>query len=179
MGSDLPVYWVPCFDGGIWKNNGNASWWDATHAELLSKASKPALNFFIYALMKKDKDKIDPLKYIDGEVDQKAKEKIFAMNRHMWSSSVFAYVAGRKFIRKDGEVVSVPANTPCDPKDIVKVFTFKEVAIEVDRPVRLLKEKKSEKIRKVKLFEIQNKKIYQKAMTSITADLLSRLGVDH
>ena len=38
--------------------------------------------------------------------------------------------------------------------------------------------KKPDKIRKVKLFQIQNKDIYQEAMTSITADLLSRLGTN-
>ena len=178
MGSDLPVYWVPCFDGGIWQNNGNASYWNASHKDLLSKASDKTLNFFIYALLKKDKDAVDPVRYIDGEVDVEARDKIFAMKRHLWCSAVFSYVSGRKIIRKNGEFVSMPAETVCCPKQVVDLFTFKDVAIDVDRPVRILTDGKPGEIRKVKLFQITNKDIYQKAMTSITADLLSRLGTN-
>jgi len=176
MGSDLPVYWVPCFDGGLWQNNGNASFWRVSHRELLAKASDKALNFFIYALCKKDKDSVEPLQYMDGEVDIKARDEIFAQKRNMWCSSVFTYVAGRKIIHKNGEFVSIPAETDCCPKQVVDLFTFKDVAIDVDRPVRILTDAKPDKPRKVKIFQIVNKEIYAEAMTSITADLLSRLG---
>ena len=33
--SGLPVYWVPCFDGGLWQNRGHASFWRAGHRALL------------------------------------------------------------------------------------------------------------------------------------------------
>lgn len=39
MNSGLPVWWVPCFDGGNFKNKGNASYWTARHSDLLSSAS--------------------------------------------------------------------------------------------------------------------------------------------
>ena len=35
MRSGLPVYWVPCFDGGLWQNRGHASFWRASHRALL------------------------------------------------------------------------------------------------------------------------------------------------
>ncbi|HYW80469.1 MAG TPA: nucleoside hydrolase, partial [Thermoguttaceae bacterium] len=45
MNAELPLYWVPCFDGGLWKNeDGNASFWQASHAVLLRDASEPVLN---------------------------------------------------------------------------------------------------------------------------------------
>jgi len=176
MGSDLPVYWVPCFDGGMWKNNGNASWWDASHKDLLSKASKKALNFFIYALLKKDTKTVDPISYIDGAIDTKGRDKVFAMTRHLWSSSVFTYVANRKIIQKDGVIVSVPGTTKCRPEQLVDLFNFKDVAIDVDRPARPARGLRTDETRKVKLFHITGKDIYAKAMTSIAAELYSHLG---
>ena len=35
MRSGLPVYWVPCFDGGLWQNRGHASFWRASQRALL------------------------------------------------------------------------------------------------------------------------------------------------
>jgi len=176
MGSDLPVYWVPCFDGGMWKNHGNASWWDAAHQDLLSKASRKALNFFIYALLKKDKDAVDPISYIDNEIDTDGRDRVFAMTRHLWCSSVLAYVANRRIIRRDGEVVSIPAGTDCRPQELVELFTFKDVEIDVDRPARPSRTAKPDERRTVKLFHITNKDIYSTAMTSIAAELFSHLG---
>jgi len=176
MGSDLPVYWVPCFDGGLWKNNGHASWWDASHSDLLSKASKKALNFFIYALQQEDRAAVDPIRYIDGDVDTNAREKIFAMTRHLWCSSVFAYVANRKIIRRNGAFASVPANTDCSQTEIINVFTFRNIAIEVDRPARPVTDARTGRRREVRIFHITRKDIYAAAMTAITAELLSHLG---
>ncbi|MCB1129392.1 MAG: hypothetical protein KDM81_23020, partial [Verrucomicrobiae bacterium] len=50
MRSGLNLYWVPCFDGGLWYNAGHASFWQATHADLLGSAPPELVQYFIYAL---------------------------------------------------------------------------------------------------------------------------------
>ena len=52
MRSGLPVYWVPCFDGGLWQNHGHASFWRASHGALLGEAVPEVIQYFIYALEK-------------------------------------------------------------------------------------------------------------------------------
>src|ERR1017187_7962913 len=47
MRSGLPVYWVPCFDGGLWKNRGHASFWRASHRALLGETAPEVIQYFI------------------------------------------------------------------------------------------------------------------------------------
>jgi hypothetical protein len=176
MDSDLPVYWVPCFDGGIWQNKGNASYWNASHKDLLARAPETVLKFFIYALQKKDKNTIDPIRYLNDKLDTKGRDDILTANRHLWCSSVFTCISNRKIIRQDQNFISVPADTPCCQGQLVDLFTFKEVSIYVSQPVTILPIPQSDKARTVKIFQVTNKNIYEKAMTSIAADLLGQLG---
>jgi len=178
MDSDLPVYWVPCFDGGIWQNKGNASYWNASHKDLLAQAPEQVLKFFIYALQKKDKNTIDPIRYLNDELDTKGRDDILTANRHLWSCSVFTYVANRKIVRQDQNVISIPIDTPYCQGQLIDLFTFRDVAIYVSQPVTILPLPQSDRTRKIKMFQITNKDIYEKAMTSIAADLLSRLGAN-
>ncbi len=90
--SDLPVYWVPCFDGGIWTNNGRASFWQAKHSELWAGAPKPVLNYFLYALSHQDSD---PIKFLQGGVDKKMLLEKGQQLRNLWCSAVFTYIASR------------------------------------------------------------------------------------
>lgn len=106
MNSGLPIWWIPCFDGGNFKNKGNASFWKATHADLLKYASDRVMNFFIYALLKKDSP--DHLGFIGTKVDEKDRERLLKGARNLWCAAVFTEAAGRKIIEKDGEWISVP-----------------------------------------------------------------------
>jgi len=65
MRSGLPVYWVPCFDGGLWQNRGHASFWRASHRALLGKAAPEVIQYFIYAL---EKEGSEPLAFLSRPV---------------------------------------------------------------------------------------------------------------
>ena len=86
MRSGLDLYWVPCFDGGLWRNHGRASFWQATHAELLRTAPPELVQFFIYAL---DKETSDPLAFLRQSVDPARRAALFGQTRNLWGTAVF------------------------------------------------------------------------------------------
>lgn len=86
MRSGLNVYWVPCFDGGLWHNAGHASFWQATHAELLSNAPPCLVQYFIYAL---EKEKADPVKFLGEPFSPTRREALFKQTRSLWCAAIF------------------------------------------------------------------------------------------
>lgn len=90
MRSGLPIYWVPCFDGGIWRNHGHASFGQARDADLLRDASPPVIQFFIYAL---DHEKSDPLAWLHQPVDPERKRRLLEGTRNLWCTAMFDFLA--------------------------------------------------------------------------------------
>lgn len=90
------IYWVPCFDGGLWQNNGKASFWREHRAELLCEADTRLLNFFLYAFTKEN-DTINYISYLDAPVNEtKLQKHILDSNirlRDLWCCSVIPYFA--------------------------------------------------------------------------------------
>jgi hypothetical protein len=174
MSSGLPIYWVPCFDGGLWKNdNGNASYWKASHADLLQGASQPVMNYFIYALLHKtDSDHIGFLH--DNQPDSE-RLKVLSEERNLWCSAVFAFVANRKYVLRDGRYLSVPGRNLRKGEKVVEIFTFHPVKVKVDRTGKeTLGDVAGAQV--VKRFHIENREIYASAMTSITGELIKDLS---
>ena len=93
------IYWVPCFDGGLWLNNGYASFWRDHHSELLNGASKPILNYFLYALSQST----DTVSYIsclqkpanETDLHNYILDKNIPL-RSLWCCSVFPYFVTRE-----------------------------------------------------------------------------------
>ena len=92
MNSGLPIYWIPCFDGGLWRNDGNASFWKAPRSELLADVSRPAFNFFAYALLRKTD--ADHIGFLRAEVNETERREVLAGQRNLWCTAVFTHVAG-------------------------------------------------------------------------------------
>jgi len=90
MRSGLPVWWVPCFDGGLWQNRGHASFWKASHRDLLQDASPALLQYFIYALEHK---KDDPLSFLSEPVDAGRKDRLLTGERNLWCTALFSVLA--------------------------------------------------------------------------------------
>jgi len=107
MRSDLNIYWVPCFDGGLWKNEGHASYWQAGHAALLAQAPSGLIQYFIYAL---EKETADPIQFLGQPVDSRRREKLFQQVRNLWCTAIFrglvtgAVVEGEYFTFEPVEV---------------------------------------------------------------------------
>jgi hypothetical protein len=151
MRSGLPVYWVPCFDGGLWQNRGHASFWQASHADLLRNAQPALLQYFIYAL---EKETADPIAFLSTPVDPARKQRLLAGSRNLWAAAVFEYLVA-------------PAKT--------QAFGFSEVKVSMadDGVVHYGAVPGAKRIWR---FEVHDLPGYPARMTAATAGLLARIG---
>jgi hypothetical protein len=172
MNSGLPVYWVPCFDGGVWQNNGRASYWKASHKDLLGRVCDRVMNYFICALLQKNEK--NPILYLDNEVNGEEKEKVLSMERNLWCSAVFAYIAVRRFIHQENKFISVPANVSFNKEEEIIPFKFEEVSVFVDGEANVSYED-TNRAGKIRQFHVLTADIYAEVMTSVTAQLLLEL----
>lgn len=99
MRSGLPVYWVPCFDGGLWRNKGHASFWRAGHRALLERAAPEVIQYFIYAL---EKETCEPLGFLSRPVEPERRERLFAGTRNLWCAAVLEVMSGREVVLEGG-----------------------------------------------------------------------------
>jgi len=173
MNSGLPVYWVPCFDGGVWKNEGNASYWKAQHSDLLRGASKPVINFFIYALRHKAEN--DHIGCLYNKIPENEKRELFDGWRNLWGSAVFTYAANRVIVRHGDDWVSIPKNAVKNDDKIEKMFTFSPVSLYINDKCEASYED-SARAHKIYRFKVLNTNDYAKAMTSVTKKLMNELS---
>jgi hypothetical protein len=154
MRSGLPVWWVPCFDGGLWQNQGHASYWKARHADLLKDAAPQVVQYFVYAL---EHETADPLAFLASPVNEERKKRLFAGERNLWCTALFAVLAW-----------------PPD-KTGNELYGFPEVEVSItdDAVVRYGPSGSSHKIRR---FEVRDSVHYAESMTAATAAWLARLG---
>jgi hypothetical protein len=172
MRSGLPVYWVPCFDGGIWQNKGHASFWQANHGDLLRAAPPEVVQFFIYAL---EKETADPLAFLRQPVDPARRDKLFAETRNLWCTAVFAALCGQSIVKTDagyavrpgGDAATVPAN---------ELFTFTPVRVSVTGD-RFVQYGEGGGAQEVMRFDVRNAGAYAQGMTSATAGVLAAFPV--
>ena len=172
MNSGLPVYWVPCFDGGVWQNHDRASYWKASHKDLLGRVSDRVMNYFIYALLRKSEK--NPIKSLENEINQDDKNKVLSMNRNLWCAAIFAHIAGRSFVRHGNKFISVPMNASYKKEREIKPFRFDEVSVLVDEQVNVSYEQTG-RANKIRQFHVLTPDIYAEVMTSVTAQLLFQL----
>jgi hypothetical protein len=104
MRSGLPVYWVPCFDGGLWQNRGHASFWRASHRALLGQAAPEVIQYFIYAL---EKEGSEPLAFLSRPVEPERQARLFADTRNLWCAAVLGVMSGREVVLEGGKWTSV------------------------------------------------------------------------
>jgi Inosine-uridine preferring nucleoside hydrolase len=173
MNSGLPVYWVPCFDGGNFRNAGRASFWRAPHARLLEQASDPVLRYFVYALLKKED--ADPVGFLSKETAANDLEEILTPTRNLWCTAVFPFVAGREVVRRDGGWISVPRSAVREGEETVTPFRFVPVTLSVNDEARVVYGE-AEGALVVHRFEVVDRESYAEVMTSVTANLIGSLG---
>lgn len=172
MNSGLPIWWIPCFDGGNFKNEGNASFWKASHADLLKYLPDRGMNFFIYALLEKDSP--DPLDFLDASVDEQDRERVLSGERNLWCAAVFTAAAGRKIVEKGREWVAVPEDYLEKSARVCEVFRFVPVTLYVDDRARIVYQETS-RSRRVFRYQVANSELYPEVMTSVTSHLLGDL----
>jgi hypothetical protein len=174
MRSGLPVYWVPCFDGGLWQNHGHASFWRGSHRTLLGKAAPEVVQYFVYAL---EKETADPLAFLAQPVDPARQAKLLAGTRPLWAAAVLGVMSGREVALDGGSWRSVlPAKRP-QPADATSrgIFGFEDVDISVS-DAGVVSYGPAPGSHKMKRFVVRDSAQYEKAMTEATAELLRTLG---
>jgi hypothetical protein len=174
MRSGLPVEWVPCFDGGLWQNRGHASFWKAKHEDLLRRAPPELVQFFIYAL---EHEKTDPLAFLHQPVDAARKAKLFAGERNLWCTALFASVAGRTVVY-DGKKVLLSAAWAMSGarQPAGALYGFEEVEVIVTE-AGVVKYASGRGAVKVRRFVVHDRDRFAEGMTRATADLLSQFPV--
>ena len=149
--SDLPFYWIPCFDGGEWMNHGNASFWKIKHKDVLERTSEPIERFFLYMLRQSTDD---PIKYL--WLPTPAEERDWLMNgaRNMWCGALLGLALNRPLLWEGREVVGFePVSVTIDDNAVVHYGTGRGS-------------------RTVMRFIIKDKSHYSEAVTRATARLL-------
>jgi len=169
MTSKLPLDWVPCFDGGVWKNKGNASFFRADHARLLENMPEKLLNFFIYALMKKSES--DPVKFLYRKASDAEKDSVIKGLRNLWCAPIFTYPANRKIVIRQGRYMALQVDDMLPNEKAVKLFDFTPVSIGIDYHGRL-SVKEGQGYTTTRRFRILDHTVYARAMTSVTNHLL-------
>jgi len=172
MNAGLPVYWVPCFDGGIWSNEGDASFWQAKHADMLSEASPALLNFFIYMLLHKNAP--EPVAALYEPVIPEERDKMLAEIRNLWCCAVFPYMAGRQYVQRGSTFLAVPKAQVLSDDKIMEPFSFLPVKVYIDEK-GLEKYENTNGLQMVHRFHVNDMDAYAEMMTSITRELLKEL----
>ena len=174
MRSELPVYWVPCFDGGMWQNRGHASFWRASHRALLTQATPEVIQYFVYAL---DKEASDPLAILSRPVEPARQARLFAGTRNLWCAAVLGAMSGREVVLDRGKWRSVlPGSIPtATGAKREALFGFSEVEVSVS-DAGVVSYGKGPMSHKLKRFEVREPGHYEQGMTEATAGLFSTLG---
>jgi hypothetical protein len=170
--SGLPLFWVPCFDGGAWKNGGRASFWRASHRDLLAGVSDPLKQYFIHALLRKTEG--DPVAILRRKVDPGEWEAVLSLERNLWCCAVFTAISGRRIVKDESTWRSVPRGVaqggePAPP------FTFERALVRADPTGMVLYPEELPRY-PVERFRVMDPSSYGKAMTALTAELLASLG---
>lgn len=169
MNSGLPVWWVPCFDGGNFKNRGKASFWTADQVELLGDAPDRIMNFFIYALLKKSR--LDYVEYLNGTVDEEEKALVLSGQRRLWCAAVFTAAAGRIIVERKGKYIAVSEDETTALDRRVEAFRFLPVSLFVDENAGVVYGEHPGSHR-VQRYEVVDKDRYGWIMTSVTRFLI-------
>ncbi len=149
--SDLPFYWIPCFDGGEWMNRGNASFWKIKHKDVLERTSEPLQRYFLYMLRQSTDD---PIKYLWLPTPSEERDWLMNGTRNMWCGALLGLALNRPLLWEGREVVGFePVNVTIDDNAVVHYG-------------------KTANSRKMMRFTIKDKTNYTEAATRATARLL-------
>ncbi len=153
MRSDLPVFWVPCFDGGLWQNKGHASFWKIRQGQVLEKAPLPLQRYFLYML---HKETADPIEYLSQPMNSADRQWLMDGERNLWCAAVLGMVAGRH-LRHEGH----------------EVCGFSRTTVSLNNNGTVNKSNASDS-HEVMRFEIKDQANFAAAATKTTADLLTK-----
>lgn len=185
MRSDLPVYWCPCFSGGLWKReHGLGTYWRFRHGDVLTGVPLALQNFFLYALRH---ESAPALAYLNIRHAEENYRWLYGLERNMWCTAPFLHAAGRTIIEiEPGRFVAVPGGeklakeAPAEPPEgtyprRVTAFRFRMqyVGETPEGQFAIIPAQKDPppSAKKMACFEIVESSRYDAIMTSVLAEL--------
>jgi hypothetical protein len=103
MTSGAQVRWIPCFDGGLWVNDGRSSYVSIPQADLFPDDLPPRLvRFFSYFFSKTTED---PIAYLDQPVTDEDWDLLHSEMRNLWAGPLLGLTDQPTF-RLNGTVVA-------------------------------------------------------------------------
>ncbi len=169
MNSDLPIYWIPCFDGGLWQNQGRGSYWQTTYGKILEGVADPLLQYFIYAAKRSQED---PLQALEKEVDQNLKGKLFKSARNLWSCSLF-YIATGKTIIKTEQGYDIVPEMEADPSKLLFDFVPVNIKVSSHGEIQYLGNDEGHRVMQ---FRVNDYMGYKTVMTTVLNALMVSVG---
>jgi len=179
MGSGLPIYWVPCYDGN--PNNPDnpqgkhCSYWQAKVSDILTDSSEGLWKYFNYMWQKYDPAAKDPLLYLSLPNDPNDRNEALSNDvRQLWCTAVFADITARRFVYDKGKdrYFSIDSTATIPTGCILKpAYEWMDTEIEASAGGGI-QYRHSSTSKSVKQFNKTDMVSYPKAMTEVTADLL-------
>ncbi len=154
--ADLPFFWIPCFDGGLWQNHGHASYWKVTHRQVLAGAPQSLQRYFLYMLRRASSDPIEFLRLptVPEEWDQLLHEQ-----RNLWCGAFLGLSVGRTVQHGGRDVAGF------EPIDVTVADTG------------VVSPGAGPGSHRVMRFVIHNREQFSSAATAATAEILSRFPI--
>jgi len=180
MMSDLPIIWIPCFDGGVWSQGLHNSYWKTEQRNLLGGIRRELVPFFLLGVNKAAK-KAPLEKALRLAQEPNARDIMTSGPRNMWGGSLFAKMAGYRFVeektpgvRGDEFKLVAPVGEGANHATFLDddLVRLRQVELGFTADGRLTT---SGVTRKFQVFEKVNPEKYGAAMTATTARLLKRL----
>lgn len=171
MRSSLPIYWLPCFG-----KEPYVSRWQFKQGELLDGWSLKLQNYFAYGLMKVDPNKTDPVLALDKPMPPDVKEKVWAMDRSMWSTPSFIDAANRTMVSKAGRRQVLPAGE-AKTQNLVFGFVPAKVSVRDNGQTRFEDIAVNSPDANMRIFRFEGTHAsYNEAMKQALDELLKALG---
>jgi hypothetical protein len=171
--SGLPVYWCPCFDGGVWKRRrGYATYWQFVHHDVLESAPTGLQNWFIYALVKPD---TDPIEFLWRPQEPSQRKRVWAMRRNMWCTAPFLHAAGREVVQlAPDRWVAKPQGTGAKADKTPYAFLPARVSVDDEARATLDLDEDADGAL-IRVFKILNPDRYDRIMTNCLRELFAEL----
>ncbi|MBN2507566.1 MAG: nucleoside hydrolase [Verrucomicrobia bacterium] len=154
--ADLPFFWIPCFDGGVWTNRGHASFWRIRHGDVLERASAPLQRYILYMLRQATED---PITYLSQPTSPEDRAWLMAGPRNLWCGALLGLAVGHRLLDHGQEVAG-----------------FAPVEVFVDNAA-VIRYGPAPGSRTVMRFEIKDQACFAGAVTRATARLLESFPV--
>lgn len=176
LGSGLPLFWCPCMDGGLDRDcpqfhndREHGVWWKAHFDELLSRLRPEIRQYFYYAITQSKRQ--DFIAYLYEQLPEEESAKILRGSWHLFSTAAIAHGAGYNAFKDDSGGYRFANEAHAVAQEALIEFMPVNVAVDSEG----LTEWNGAKESNIRLFHVNDVKLYGHAMNSAFSKVLAGL----